>query len=443
MKAQSLKFKVQSKWKVGVSLAFVAALMGARALVSAQDDRSAKFEFASDEVLLDEVVPIVVTGLEPRSTVMIRARGGGGPGLSWTSNATFIADANGRIDVTQMAPAKGNYKGVDPMGLFWSAERENAAPAGGADEEPGGASPALWTLTAEVNDRVLARTTVRRLAMSPGVRATRVRDAGFVGVYYEPPGEGRHAAFIVLGGSGGGLPGPAGIPGGLASRGYAVLSLAYFGVPGLPRALSNIPLEYFGKAIDWLAAQPAVDARRIGVVGSSRGAELALLLGVVYPALRTVVGYMPSNVVWRGCCDPTTDVAWTIGGRPLAAMPARGARQIVSGDPEIPVEKIQGAVLLISGRDDGVWPSSDMADKIVSRLRRYGFAHPYASLVYDHTGHGIGRPYTSTMEISAQRHPLTGRIIHSGGTPAGTAKAREDSWRQLITFVNQHLRDGR
>jgi dienelactone hydrolase len=435
---------VQRKFKVvAISLAFVAGLVRPSTPVSAQDERPATFELASDEVLLDEVVPIVVTGLAPRSTVTIRARGGGGPGVSWTSSAAFVADENGRVDLTQMAPAKGSYKGVDPMGLFWSAERENAAHAPGADEESGDSSPASWTLTAEVSDRVLARTTVRRLAMARGVRVTRVRDAGFVGMYYEPPDEGRHAAFIVLGGSGGGLPPPAGIPGGLASRGYAVLSLAYFGVPGLPRSLSNIPIEYFGKAIEWLAAQPAVDARRIGVVGSSRGAELALLLGVVYPAIRTVVGYMPSNVVWRGCCDPTTDVAWTLGGRPLAAMPGRGARQVVSGDPEIPVEKIQGAVLLISGRDDGVWPSSDMADKIVSRLRRYGFAHPYASLAYDHTGHGITRPYTSTMQINAQRHPLTGRIIHSGGTPAGTARAREDSWRQLITFVNQHLRDGK
>jgi hypothetical protein len=35
----------------------------------------------------------------------------------------------------------------------------------------------------------------------------------------------------------------------LALHGYATLALAYFGLPGLPRGLVNIPLEYFGKAI--------------------------------------------------------------------------------------------------------------------------------------------------------------------------------------------------
>jgi hypothetical protein len=31
--------------------------------------------------------------------------------------------------------------------------------------------------------------------------------------------------------------------------------------------------------------------------------------------------------------------------------------------------------------------------------------------------------------------------MHLGGTPAGTAQAREDSWRQMLTFVDRHLRD--
>ncbi|PWT80666.1 MAG: hypothetical protein C5B57_11865, partial [Blastocatellia bacterium] len=266
------------------------------------------------------------------------------------------------------------------------------------------------------------------------------RESRLVGMLYEPADDARHPALIVLGGSGGGLPPPASVPGGLVSRGYVVLSLAYFGVPGLPRTLSNIPLEYFGTAIQWLSAQPTVDPMRLGVVGASRGAELALLLGVTYPVLHAVVAYMPSDVIWPGCCDPTTMVAWTINGRPLATTPI-GMRQGRGGArAEIPVERIQGAVLLISGRDDGVWPSSEMAERIVSRLRRNAFKFPYLSLVYDHAGHGITRPYSSTMELNSRRHPLSGRLVHMGGTPAGTAKASADSWRQMLEFVDQHLR---
>jgi len=249
-----------------------------------------------------------------------------------------------------------------------------------------------------------------------------------VGDYCVPAGEGRHPAVLVLGGSGGGVPPASGFPGGLASRGYAVFALAYFGAEGLPRSLERIPLEYFGTALDWMAAQPSVDPTRIAVLGSSRGAELALLLGAIYPTIRGVVAYMPSNVVWGGCCDRMGAPSWTINRRPAVLR------------SEIPVEQIHGGVLLISGRDDGVWRSTAMGDAIVDRLRRHQFAYPYEHFAYDGAGHAIGRPYTPTTDLDDVHHPLTGRLMHLGGTPEGTAHAREDAWRQVLTFLAEQLR---
>jgi dienelactone hydrolase len=107
---------------------------------------------------------------------------------------------------------------------------------------------------------------------------------------------------------------------------------------------------------------------------------------------------------------------------------------------EIEVEKIHGAVLLISGSDDGVWESAAMAGKIVARLKRAGFSYPFESLTYDHAGHSIARPYLPTTNLNGRRHPVSGRIMQMGGTPAGTAKAREESWQQMLLFVDSHLR---
>jgi hypothetical protein len=320
----------------------------------------ARFELPHDDVLIDESIPIMVSGLTPGANVTVRLRGGADE--SWAADATFTADRDGRIDLTRIAPLRGSYKDIDPMGLFWSADRTEATDVAAASDEAeesssSSASPERWTLTAAIGETVVARATVRRRAVAADVR---VRVDGLVGVFYEPPGSGRHPAVLVLGGSGGGIPPAAGPAGGLASRGYAVLALAYFGVGGLPPALSNIPLEYFGRALRWLAAQPSVEAGRIGVLGASRGAELALLLGSVYPDIHAVIAYMPSNIVRRGCCDPSTLVAWTAGGHAIAAMPPPGI-------------------------------------------------------------------------------PLTGRLMHLGGTP-GTAKAREDSWREMLAFVDRHLR---
>ena len=51
---------------------------------------------------------------------------------------------------------------------------------------------------------------------------------------------------------------------------------------GLPPTLSNIPLEYFETAIEWLQHQPRLDGGRIAVSGTSRGGELSLLLGATF-----------------------------------------------------------------------------------------------------------------------------------------------------------------
>ena len=403
-----------------------------------------RFELRQETVLMDEPIPIAVSGLVPGREVLVRLRGWG-DSPQWSSSATFAADQQGIADLTRMAPLRGDYEGVDPMGLFWSARRD--ASAQGAT--PGPPAPEArvptaeaWQLTAVVDGAVVATTTVWRRAVAADVTMTVVHERGLAGVFYQPPGEGRRPAVIVLSGSGGGVPPAASYPGGLASRGYAVLALAYFGVEGLPRSLHNIPLEYFGTALDWLSAQPSVDRERIGVLGVSRGGELALLLGSVFPQLRTVVAYVPSNVVWGGCCDSRDEASWTLGGHPLAWItPARSYDRLAMERAAIRVERIRGAVLLISGRQDQVWHSTEMADRVMARLRRNQFAFPYEHLAYSDAGHGVGRPYVSTMNIGHTIHPLTGRVMSLGGTPAGTAKAREDSWRHTLTFLDEHLRN--
>ncbi len=106
---------------------------------------------------------------------------------------------------------------------------------------------------------------------------------------------------------------------------------------------------------------------------------------------------------------------------------------------EIKVEHIQGPIFLVSGKDDGVWDSSDMAGKIVARLKQAKFPYPVESLTYDHAGHAVGRPYISTMSLKGRRTPNNPRPLDMGGTPAGTAKARADSWPKMLAFVEASL----
>jgi dienelactone hydrolase len=427
------------------------AVFGAFIFSAALSQSKPSFELSATSVLVDETIAVRLSGLPPSRPVTVRLLQRSAAAGLWRSDATFVADQEGRVDLTRMAPMSGSYSGVAPMGLVWSLQRDDPSvqlPQAASATRP---APIEAELTAEINGTAVATATVLRQALAVGVRITAVRERGLVGAFYEPPGPGRHPAMLVFGGSEGGLIDAWSYPGGLSSRGYAVLALAYFGVEGLPPKLSMIPLEYFKTALDWLSGQPAVDPRRIGIFGGSRGGELALLLGATYPQVATVVADVPSHVVWAGCCDSLAAPAWTLGGNPIPRVVTVASREAVArhenGQPHeevhtflalledtsavargiIPVERIKAPVLLISARDDRRWPSTYMADQVVDRLRQRGFHYPVTHLAYDDAGHAIGRPHFPSLN-------------RFGGTTEGNGRARAEHWESMLQFLETNLR---
>src|SRR5689334_10414887 len=140
---------------------------------------NAQFEISGRDVLIDERVPITVSGLTPHATITITAHGGEDEG--WTSSAEFVADASGIVDLTKALPVRGSYKEVDAMGLFWSVERGRASKPAAAvdqDDELEERTPETWTLTAEVNHQLVARTTIRRRPVAAAVRVRPLRTDG-------------------------------------------------------------------------------------------------------------------------------------------------------------------------------------------------------------------------------------------------------------------------
>jgi dienelactone hydrolase len=244
---------------------------------------------------------------------------------------------------------------------------------------------------------------------------------------------------LVLGGSDGGVPSAKAVW--LASRGFAALALAYFRYEDLPPMLEGIPLEYFGNALTWMMHQPEILPDRIGVLGTSRGGELALQLGSMYPQIRAVVAYVPSDTRAAACCGNTRlPYAWTWQGRPLAYLPpGRPASSEMRLQATIKVEQTHGPVLLISGESDGIWESSSMADEVMSRLKRAHFEYSFEHLKYPHAGHWAGSPEIIPGWHGALRHPLSGREIDPGGTVAGNAQSSIDAAPKVIRFLQESL----
>jgi len=273
---------------------------------------------------------------------------------------------------------------------------------------------------------------------------------GMVGVYYPPPERGG-PVVLVLGGSEGGFAGSGALARNLAAQGYGALAIAYFGSPGLPALLEDIPLETFTRGVDWLEARPEVAGRRIGLVGVSKGGEAALLVASTDRRVCAVIAAVPSSVAWAGV-NPANFMSgkpsWTRGGQPVPfarydfSKPAGGVRGFYEGGlakapPEsvIPVERIAGPVLLVSGRDDRLWPSTPMADQVMARLDATKFRYAHVHLAYDGAGHAaFGKPRADT-----DPPPNPAIFSQTGGTPEGTQAARRDNWPKALAFLGDNL----
>jgi dienelactone hydrolase len=403
----------------------------------------------------DQALRLQLKNLTPGQTVTVRADWKG-----CLSHASFRVGPTGTVDLARQAPSEGTYRAADPDGLLWSM----TCPGKGSN-----AKDSDLHLSAEVGGVPIAGADIPRPKVRPWIRTVEVREKGLVGRLFLPPGKGPFPTVLLLGGSEGGMWATQGSASYLASRGYAVLTLAYFKEKGLPPELKNVPLEYFGRALDYLSHRPEVDANRLAVWGASRGGELSLILGSMYPQLKAVVASVPSGVVWGG--DSPTDnhaAAWTLNGKPIphikitddegekyrhaTPVPGGGVAADYNGsylagiaDPakraaaEIPVEKIHGPVLLLAAGSDRMWPSGPLSRVAWNRLQAHHHPYPDEIHVFPNAGHlidGTGYPTTFPYEWD----PDIKEFIPFGGTPEGSAAAGRQTQRIVNHFLDSLLR---
>jgi dienelactone hydrolase len=412
--------------------------------------------------LFDATVAIEVRGFLARQPVTITAIQTY-PNMSrWQGRATFMSDDEGCVYVARQAPISGTYDGVSAMGLIWSAE---LLPGQTITPPPGSImQPKPVQLEATSPDGTRAELLLKRHVAGPGVTRTLIHTEGIVGTLFLPSNDGPHPAVVVLNGGDGGIDEYRGAI--LASHGYAALNLGYFGMDGLPRGLVNIPLEYFENAIHWMRRQPWLGDHFLAVWGESRGGELALLLGATFPEINAVIAWVPSGVVfWAlGLAEPGDTrprAAWTFQGKPLPYLQenntSMGTLGAEAGRPAtfapyylnqlhdssaveratIPVEKTRGPILLVSGTDDHMWPSTALADIAMRRLETHRHSYPFRHLKYEGAGHQIrvpGGPQTvRTLRLRVEG--ASAQLLDMGGSANADAAAGSDAWRSVLEFL--------
>ncbi|WJQ84185.1 acyl-CoA thioesterase/bile acid-CoA:amino acid N-acyltransferase family protein [Brevibacillus brevis] len=384
-----------------------------------------QIEVTPATAFIDVPVHITLSGFVPNQLITLHAtlkNGLPGGDLTASSHAIFQADENGSVDLVSQAPLFGTYEGIDPMGLFWSMNVQTMRfyHAYSLDDFQFTPRSTEIELTAEVNDKPVAKAVVKRIFVSRDVWIQKVTDHGLVGLYFSKPHPEQRPAIVVLGGSEGGIGSCSQFAALFASHGYPALALAYFQCNDLPDDIRQIPIEYVQRAIHWLQQQPSVHPDKITLFGRSKGAELALVTASIDQHVHAVIALSPSSAVsigtdkaFAGSDTFSPQSSWSFQGGPLPFV-------------EIPVEKINGPILFLSSDDDHWWPAAEHCEQMVERLKNHQFAHSVVHLRYPDTGHGIRFPYIPTT-----------RTQLNGGTPKNNAYASEHSWREVLQFLER------
>ncbi|HET8989096.1 MAG TPA: acyl-CoA thioester hydrolase/BAAT C-terminal domain-containing protein [Humibacillus sp.] len=233
----------------------------------------------------------------------------------------------------------------------------------------------------------------------------------------------------------------------LAGLGATALTYRWFGSPGQPHGIWELPLE----SLDWAVESLASQCDRVVLVGASKSAEAFLLYAADDPRVDAVVALSPSHVVWAnvgpgpdGSLRPQHS-SWSRAGRAVPFV-TYDDEMVVTDDPPsfepvyraslathadrvaaatIPVERFFGDVLLVAGGDDRVWPSLDSARRIEARRTAYDL--PTTLVTHPGAGHRVVLPGETVAS--------GGIRMARGGTEAADRALGVLAWPEIRSVI--------
>lgn len=188
----------------------------------------------------------------------------------------------------------------------------------------------------------------------------------------------------------------------LIQKGYAVLAIGYFNSDGTPKNLDRISLDAISDTIMNIAKNPKIDESKIALIGGSRGGELVLNLASRFNHFNAVIAMSTSNVSFPAITWSANTSSWFYKDKevPYVPAPLKTISPALKGDlytahkmmledkeavkkAEIQVENINGAILILSGKNDDQWPAAEMSVELIERLKNKKFNHYYKHIELD------------------------------------------------------------
>jgi esterase/lipase len=411
--------------------------------------------------LCDQKIDIRVTELPAHAKINISCsyRLPWAKDVLYESAALFTADAEGFVDLSRQKPDSGSYDFIDSMGLIVSVISRDPKALEKITRNITVSENMFIDIQAEYGQE-RASVRLERLFKTPEIKSQRITDE-FVGEFFYSDHP-ENKTILWLGGSGSNLAINAPIAAALASHGFNVLAVAYFGEKGLPPQLSRIPLEYFEKVFAWLQNNSLTAGKEIQILGMSKGAELALILASRHPFITKVALFAPHAYYFQGIAL-RNESSWTYEGKDLPYIRLKNSwfladmlKSFIKNEPfeytsvfkkglavaenkdaaRINVKNAKADLLLFTSKECGMWNTYDGCVEIMDTLRKHRYPYTYDLVVYEDAGEPYLVPYVFPATISSAK--MAPRLVLSmGGTLEGNAHARVDSWEKAIRFLRQ------
>lgn len=187
------------------------------------------------------------------------------------------------------------------------------------------------------------------------------------------------------------------------ARGFAVLAIGYFNSGDSPKTLDRISLDAISDTVLQIANRnPQLDTSRIVLLGASKGGELALNLASRFSHFKGVIVLSTSHVSFPAHTLAANTSSWLYNHQevPFVPAPLKTIGPLIKGDlfsafsmmlensnpvelAVIKVEKINGPILILSGKQDEQWPATQMSEQLINRLTKNNFKHSYQHHAFD------------------------------------------------------------
>ncbi len=230
-----------------------------------------------------------------------------------------------------------------------------------------------------------------------------------------------------------------------AERGAVALAQRWWGGKGQATGINLIPLEVFVRGVDRLQAEGCT---RIAILGTSNGAQAALLVAVRDPRIDVVIAISPAHVVWQNFgpgldgadWPPRSSFTWKSAALPFVVWDPRAWPPITDARPiyrplyekslltfaedvlaaTIPVEDTRAEIILVAGAGDLLWPSETAAHAIAARLGR-------EAVIIEHPAAGHSPVFPGEAHLP---EPLTRAW---GGTPEADRELGAAAWAEITS----------